>query len=175
MRRILFLAPVAFFAAVAGLLYFGLRAGPPQSLPSMLIGQTVPAFQLGALGTDDAAFASAELGKGRPAIVNFWASWCAPCRIEAPVLQRLSERGDLTLYGIAYKDKPEDARAFLDQFGNPFSKIGNDAEGRVGIDWGISGVPETFVIDANGVVRARYAGALTDEVVRDIVLPAAGL
>lgn len=175
MRRFLFLVPVAFFVGFAVLLYVGLRAGPPQSLPSVLIGQPVPEFPMASLNEDVEPFGPDAFGQGRPAIVNFWASWCAPCRIEAPVLQSLSERSDLTVYGIAYKDDAQDARAFLVEFGDPFDKINSDFDGRAAIDWGVSGVPETFVIDADGIVRARYAGALTEEVVRQLILPAAGL
>jgi cytochrome c biogenesis protein CcmG/thiol:disulfide interchange protein DsbE len=105
-------------------------------------------------------------------VINFWASWCAPCRVEAPVLKDLAERRGVTVYGVVYKDTPDKARAFLTELGNPFAKIVDDREGRVGIDWGVTAVPETFVIDAGGTVRVRFAGALTDEVVRDIILPA---
>lgn len=172
MKRLLYLGPILLFAVLAAFLYAGLNDGPPTALPSPYIGKKPPAFTLAGLDPDS-GFGQADLETGKPTIVNFWASWCAPCRLEAPVLRELAKNGSIRLYGIAWKDKAEDARAFLDKFGNPFVKIDNDPTGRTGIDWGVTGVPETFVIDAKGIVRARYAGPLTDQVVHDIILPAA--
>ncbi len=174
MKRVIYVLPVVIFAVLAALLYDGLYNPRPSVLPSPLIGKTVPPFETVAL-VDETGFTRAELGNGKPTIVNFWASWCAPCRLEAPVLKELSRRTDLNVYGIVYKDVPKDSHAFLTEFGNPFSKINDDPSGRIGIEWGVTGVPETFVIDSKGIVRARHAGELTDEVVRDIILPAAGL
>ncbi len=172
MKRLLYLVPVALFGGLAFLLYIGLFQGPPSELPSPLVGKPAPAFMLPALDNQAQEFSRAELGQGRPVIVNFWASWCAPCRIEHPALQQLAARRGVTLYGIDYKDKPENARAFLTELGNPFGKIDQDQEGRVSIDWGVTGVPETFVIDAKGIIRVHYAGPLTDEVIDRLILPA---
>ncbi len=106
-----------------------------------------------------------------PVLVDFWASWCAPCRVEAPVLKDMAERRGLTLYGVVYKDEPAKARAFLAELGNPFAKIVDDPDGRVGIDWGVYGVPETFVVDRQGRIAYKHIGALTPEVLNETVLP----
>ncbi len=171
MKRLLFALPVFAFALIAVLLYDGLINPRPSVLPSPLIGKLAPAFQTVAL-PDATGFSREELGNGKPTVVNFWASWCAPCRLEAPVLKELSRNPNINVYGVVYKDLPKNARQFLAEFGNPFAKINDDQSGRIGIDWGVTGVPETFVIDGKGIVRVRHAGELTDDVVRDIILPA---
>ena len=172
MKRIFFLVPILVFAGLTVLFWDRLGGGPPNVLPSPLVGQSAPNFTLPPLDAQATGFTRDELGKGRPIIVNFWASWCAPCRLEHPILEALAAKGDVALYGVDYKDKPEDARGFLTELGNPFSKINADQEGRVAIDWGVTGVPETFVVDANGVIRVHYAGPLTEDVLRPLVLPA---
>jgi len=171
-RRLFFLIPVAVFLSLAWLLYVGLFQGPPSILPSPLVGKPAPDIALPALDSQAQSFARAELGQGRPIVINFFASWCAPCRIEHPTLEALAARKEITLYGVDYKDKPEDARAFLSELGNPFSKINEDREGRVSIDWGVTGVPETFVIDGKGVIRVHYAGPLNERIVEALILPA---
>jgi cytochrome c biogenesis protein CcmG/thiol:disulfide interchange protein DsbE len=175
MRSTIFLIPIAVFLGIAAFFYAGLRNGPTTILPSPLVGKPVPTFEMAALGPEFQTFTHDELASGKPILINFWASWCAPCRIEAPILEELARREGITLYGIAYKDKPEDARAFLSELGNPFARLADDPDGRVAIDWGVTGVPETFVVDGEGIIRARFAGPLTEDVVRDIILPAAGL
>lgn len=172
MKRLFFLVPVVFFIGLAGLLYAGLFQGPPSALPSPLIGKPAPEIALPALDGETTNFTRDELGKGRPTIINFWASWCAPCRIEHSVLEALAKREGIVLYGVDYKDKPEDARAFLSELGNPFGKINEDRNGRVAIDWGVTGVPETFVVDGNGIIRVHYAGPISEDVVRRLILPA---
>ncbi|HMI96348.1 MAG TPA: DsbE family thiol:disulfide interchange protein [Micropepsaceae bacterium] len=172
MKRLFFLVPVVIFVGLAWLLYIGLFQGPPSALPSPLVGKTAPDMSLPALDAQAQNFNRAELGQGRPIIVNFWASWCAPCRIEHSTLEALAARKGVTLYGVDYKDKPEDARAFLSELGNPFGKINEDRDGRVAIDWGVTGVPETFVIDSKGIIRVHYAGPLNDQVVERLILPA---
>jgi cytochrome c biogenesis protein CcmG, thiol:disulfide interchange protein DsbE len=137
-----------------------------------LVGKPAPDIALPPLDAEAQNFNRAELGQGRPIIVNFWASWCAPCRIEHSTLQALAARKGITLYGVDYKDKPEDGRAFLSELGNPFGKINEDRDGRVAIDWGVTGVPETFVIDSKGIIRVHYAGPLNDQVVERLILPA---
>jgi len=154
------------------LLYVGLFQGPPSALPSPLIGKPAPQMALPALDAQAANFTREELGQGRPIVINFWASWCVPCRLEHSTLESLAQREGVTLYGVDYKDDPEKARAFLSELGNPFGKINQDKDGRVAIDWGVTGVPETFVVDSTGVIRVHYAGPLTDQVLQRLVLPA---
>jgi cytochrome c biogenesis protein CcmG/thiol:disulfide interchange protein DsbE len=171
-KRLFFLVPVVIFVGLAWLLYIGLFQGPPSLLPSPLVGKPAPDISLPALDAEAQNFNRAELGQGRPIIVNFWASWCAPCRIEHSTLQALAARQGITLYGVDYKDKPEDGRAFLSELGNPFGKINEDRDGRVAIDWGVTGVPETFVIDSKGIIRVHYAGPLNEQVLQRLILPA---
>jgi cytochrome c biogenesis protein CcmG, thiol:disulfide interchange protein DsbE len=171
-KRLIYIVPVAIFAGLAFLLYIGLFQGPPSDLPSPLVGKPAPDVTLPALDSQAQQFSRAELGNGDPVIVNFWASWCAPCRIEHTALQQLAARRGITLYGVDYKDKPENARAFLTELGNPFRKIDQDQEGRVSIDWGVTGVPETFVIDGKGIIKVHYAGPLDDTVINRLILPA---
>jgi cytochrome c biogenesis protein CcmG/thiol:disulfide interchange protein DsbE len=171
-KRLFFLVPVVIFVGLAWLLYIGLFQGPPSLLPSPLVGKPAPDIALPALDAQSQKFDRAELGQGRPIIVNFWASWCAPCRIEHSTLEALAARKGITLYGVDYKDTPEAARAFLSELGNPFGKINEDRQGRVAIDWGVTGVPETFVIDGKGIIRVHYAGPLNDQVVEQLILPA---
>jgi cytochrome c biogenesis protein CcmG/thiol:disulfide interchange protein DsbE len=171
-KRLLFLVPVLVFGALAVLFYSGLFLGPPSVLPSPLVGKSAPEMALPALDSEAEGFARSELGKGKPIIINFWASWCAPCRIEHPTLEALAAKKDITLYGVDYKDDAKDARNFLTELGNPFSKINQDKEGRVSIDWGVTGVPETFVVDSQGVIRVHYAGPLTEEILNRQILPA---
>lgn len=162
--------PAAVFAAVAALFLAGLQRSDEGGMQSSLIGRTAPAVALRQLGDgpppDDADFTNDQVK-----LVNFWASWCAPCRVEHPNLQALSEQG-IAILGINYKDAPENALGFLTQLGNPFYKIGADREGRTAIDWGVYGVPETFVVDAAGIVRLRWAGPITGRILREQILPA---
>ena len=174
MKRLFYLVPIAIFFGLAWLLYIGLFQGPPSELPSPLIGKAAPAFTLPALDNEAQRFTYGELAQGHPTIVNFWASWCTPCRLEHSTLQALAARKGVTLYGVDYKDMPENARAFLTELGNPFGKIDQDRDGRVAIDWGVTGVPETFVIDDKGIIRVHYAGPLNDAVLDRLILPALG-
>tara|TARA_R110002051_G_scaffold146786_2_gene219545 strand:- start:18142 stop:18696 length:555 start_codon:yes stop_codon:yes gene_type:complete len=134
----------------------------PNGIPSALIGKSVPEFDLPAIAaTGTPALATADLLKNQgPVLVNVFASWCVPCRAEHAVLSRMVEEDGLILMGINYKDKPEDAADWLDELGNPYARIGSDESGRAGIEWGISGVPETFIVDANGTVVFRYVGPI---------------
>ena len=173
MKRLVYAVPVAVFALLAVLLYSGLfHGGPTTILPSPFIGKPAPQFEAVAVDEDTPPFTYDDLKSGQPTIVNFWASWCAPCRLEAPVLNALAKQPGIRLYSFVYKDDSRKARAFLGELGNPFAKINNDRDGVIGIEWGITGAPETFVIDGKGIVRAKYVGPLTDEVVETVILPA---
>jgi cytochrome c biogenesis protein CcmG/thiol:disulfide interchange protein DsbE len=177
-RRLLLLAPLALAGlggAATWTLLGRMRQGTynPRGLPSMLIGKKLPSFDLpGAKRPGGGAFlgvSSAEIQAAhRPVLVNFFASWCIPCVEEAPVLMQLKVDG-VPIYGIAYKDKG--TANFLDQNGNPYVRIGSDEPGRVGVDFGLYGVPETYLVDADGIVRFRWSGALTDDVVRGSLAP----
>jgi cytochrome c biogenesis protein CcmG/thiol:disulfide interchange protein DsbE len=171
-NRLFFLVPVVVVVALGVLFLAGLNNGSPTYIPSGMVGKPAPDLGLPAMDTESQGFTRDELGKGKPILVNFWASWCIPCRIEHPTLQALSAKGEVELYGIDYKDDPKAARGFLKEFGDPYQKIDSDKQGRVSIDWGVTGVPETFVVDANGVIRAHYAGPLTEDVLQRVILPA---
>ncbi len=162
--------PLVTFAVLAGIFFVRLRSGAdPQALPSVLIGKPVPSFQLDALpgvtaqdGKPLPGLSSADL-KGGVTVVNFFASWCAPCQIEHPMLMRLAREGGVRVVGIDYKDAPEAGRRFLTRNGVPFHAVGLDPTGRTAIDFGVYGVPETFVIGPDGRVRDKLVGVLTPE------------
>jgi cytochrome c biogenesis protein CcmG, thiol:disulfide interchange protein DsbE len=138
-------------------------------LPSAMIEKPAPGFDLAGLGAPQPLALDAL--KGHPFVINFFASWCVPCRIEHPLLMRLAEQNHLPLYGIAYKDKPADATRLLATFGDPYRQVGIDQDGRVGLNFGVYGVPETYVIDGAGVIRRRFVGPLTAETVDKDLLP----
>ncbi len=170
MRRLLYILPLLAFAAVAAWFAVGLTRDPNR-IPSALIDQPMPEFKLPPLADMDVpGFATSDL-HGRVALVNIFASWCVPCRSEQPILMRLARENGVALYGIDYKDQPKDGAAFLKSFGNPYTAIGVDADGRVGIDWGVYGVPETFVIDRQGRIRHKQIGPITPDSLRDTILP----
>lgn len=168
-RRLLVLLPLVVFGALAALFLTRLIDGDPSRVPSALIGRAVPAFDLPPLAglTRDGApvpgLASADLGAGKVTVVNVWASWCVPCRQEHPLLVELARDPRVTVVGINYKDAPENARRFLGALGNPFARVGADENGRTGIDWGVYGVPETFVVAGDGTIRHKHIGPLTPE------------
>ena len=171
-RRALLVLP-ALVAGGAGLGFFAMLRGlgtggyDPRGVPSALIGQKAPAFELPPLdGTGLPGLSDADLAApGRPVLVNFFASWCVPCVIEHPQLTRLARDG-VPLFGVGYKDQPADGRRFLQQHGNPYARLGLDLPGRASIDWGLYGVPETYLIDRGGIIRWRWAGPLTDDTVK---------
>ena len=174
-RRLLMLTPLAF-AAAAGGGFWGLLmrmqegSYDPHTLPSMLVGKPLPAFALPGL-PPSAGFSNLDVtAQGRPALVNFFASWCIPCIEEAPALMQLKNEC-VPIWGIAYKDKPDATAAFLQQHGDPFVRVARDEPGRVAVDFGLYGVPETYVVDPGGTVRLRWAGGLSDAVVRDKIAP----
>ncbi len=165
----LYLLPVAIFAVVALALAWGLSRDA-SVLPSALLDKPVPEFELPPIpGRDNHGFSRQDLG-GRPMLVNVWASWCVPCRAEHPLVTRLAREG-FPVHGINYKDRPEDARAWLAELGDPYTYIGSDRDGRVAIEWGVYGVPETFVVDARGVIVFKQVGQLTPRVIEEKILP----
>jgi cytochrome c biogenesis protein CcmG/thiol:disulfide interchange protein DsbE len=173
-RRLMLGLPLGILAVAAGgwaVMLNRMQQGEfdPHSLPSQLIGKKVPDFSLPGLG-DGPGITGAELQNPKqPMLVNFFASWCVPCMQEAAVLKEIARQG-LPIWGITYKDAPDATQAFLARNGNPYARIAMDRPGRVAINWGVYGVPETYFIDGGGIVRWRYAGALTDDVVqRDLV------
>jgi len=164
MRLLLFL-PVALVGVLFGFFWWGLDPDrDPNAIPSVLISQPAPNFDLPPIeGTQTPGLSNADLAStGEPVLLNVFASWCVPCKAEHVVLTRMVEQDGVRLMGVNYKDKPADAAAWLAELGNPYERIGADVAGRVGIEWGISGVPETFVIDADGTVVYRYVGPIVD-------------
>lgn len=167
--RLVLLLPVAVFAALAVALYWGLwnTDGP---LPSPLIGRAVPEFDLPPIEGREDGLSSSDL-RGGVSIVNVWASWCVPCRIEMPLLLELAEDGTVPIYGIDYKDDAEEARAFLAELGDPYARIGADRSGRAAIDWGVYGLPETFVVDAEGRIALKHVGPFDRRSLEEDILP----
>jgi cytochrome c biogenesis protein CcmG/thiol:disulfide interchange protein DsbE len=168
--------PLVVFAALAGLFWYALHGGDPSRLPSALVGKQVPKFTLppidGMVGPDGAkGFSDADLAGGEPTIVNVWASWCVPCHAEHPLLMQLAKEPGVRLYGINYKDDPAAARRFLGRLGNPFTRVGADRSGRTAIDFGVYGVPETYVIAGDGKIAYRHVGPLTEEAIKQKLLP----
>lgn len=168
-RRLMFLGPLGLLAAGgagAFLLLQRMTDGSfdPRGVPSVLINQKAPVFNLAAQPGQDSFGASDLAAPGRAVLVNFFASWCLPCVAEAGQLLALKQRG-ITLWGVAYKDKEEHTARFLQQHGNPFTRIGRDADGKAALEFGVYGVPETYLVDKSGIVRWRWVGALTDGVI----------
>ncbi len=172
MPRIPFLAviPVLVTAGILAFAFFGLNRDDPDSLPSAREGKVAPVLNIAALGAKPVFGADDMAGEGVK-LVNFWASWCGPCRVEHPTLMQLAQEG-IPVYGVNYKDQDPNALAFLDELGDPYSGVGTDARGRVGLDWGIFGVPETFVVDGDGVIVLRFAGPVTQRVLAEKIRPA---
>ena len=164
-----YLLPLLVFVVLAGFLAIGLKLDP-REVPSPLIGKPAPAFDLPQLAAPDQRLAAKDL-RGQVWLLNVWASWCVACRQEHPLLVELGKTGQVKLYGLNYKDKREDALGWLNNYGNPYLKSVSDTEGLVGIDYGVYGVPETFVIDKQGVIRYKQIGPVTPESLRDKLLP----
>lgn len=143
----------------------------PQEIKSVLIGKPAPSFSLPALTEGAAALTEADLKAGKPVLVNFFASWCLPCRAEHDNLMRLAFEYGVPIIGIAYKDEPARSRAFLEELGDPFAKTVMDRDGRTAIDWGVTGVPETFLIDGEGVIRYRHWGPIVGDGLEKRLLP----
>jgi cytochrome c biogenesis protein CcmG/thiol:disulfide interchange protein DsbE len=170
--------PLILFGLLALLFLFGLRSGDPSRLPSALIGRPAPTLELPGLeglteGDKPVPGILADRPKvGEVTVVNFWASWCAPCLQEHPQLIALTKLEGVRLYGINYKDQPANARRFLGRYGNPFVAVGVDGNGRAGIEWGVIAVPETFVVDHRGVVVYKHTGPISAETLKSAVIPA---
>ena len=170
-RGWLTLLPVTVFLVLAALCYRGL-SGDPAEVPSVLINKPVPDFTLAPVaGLNLPGLATADLKKGEVTLVNVWASWCVPCRDEHPLLLELAKREDLRVVGINYKDDPENARHFLMTLGVPFTAVGSDLNGRASVDWGVYGVPESYLVDGQGVIRLKWIGPLSADSVKNEIIP----
>ncbi|SLN15465.1 Thiol:disulfide interchange protein DsbE [Roseovarius albus] len=165
----LMLAPPLIFLALAGTFYVAMQRENPDELPSALEGKKAPAVQVGTFA-DAQPFSDEDLRNGEVKLVNYWASWCAPCRAEHPQLEILADEG-VPIYGINYKDKPSQAVSFLEELGNPYAKLGTD-DGRMALNWGVYGVPETYVIDGDGTILLRFAGPITKSILESTIRPA---
>lgn len=163
------LLPVAIFAALAAAFLWGLFNSDDR-LPSTLIGKLVPEFTLPPIAGRSDGLATTDL-VGAVSLVNVWASWCVPCRAENPLMVALAATGEVPIYGINYKDAPDEALAFLAELGDPFTRIGADRNGRVSIDWGVYGVPETYVIDAMGRIAYKHVGPFDRQILDQQILP----
>lgn len=170
MAKPLMLVPLLVFAAFAALALVGLLRENPNELPSALAGRPAPAVQVTPLG-EGPLLRDADLRAPGVKLVNYWASWCAPCRVEHPNLTGLAAEG-VTIYGVNYKDKPGNALGFLAELGNPYAAMGADESGRMALDWGVYGVPETYVIDGQGNIVLRFAGPITARVLENTIRPA---
>jgi cytochrome c biogenesis protein CcmG/thiol:disulfide interchange protein DsbE len=164
-----FLLPLILFLALAVFLFIGLSRDPSE-IPSPLLDKPAPAFNLPQLADPQRSFKSEEM-RGKVWLLNVWASWCEACRDEHPVLLELARTRVVPIYGLNYKDERSDALNWLEEFGDPYTMILVDADGRVGIDYGVYGVPETFVIDRNGVIRYKQIGPVTEEALKNRIIP----
>lgn len=167
--RLALYAPLAVFLLMAVFLGIGLTMNP-RELPSPLIGKEVPPFSLPAVKGRELGLASTDL-KGEVSLVNVFASWCLACREEHPLWMELARSKTVPIHGLNYKDKPNDAQEWLSELGDPYTRTGADISGRVGIDWGVYGVPETFVIDRNGVIAYKHIGAITRKSLDETIMP----
>jgi cytochrome c biogenesis protein CcmG/thiol:disulfide interchange protein DsbE len=168
MRRLVVLLPLALFLALAALFFYRLGSGDPSRIPSALIGRPAPDTNLAPLpglnardGTPLPGLSAADF-KGAVTLVNVWASWCVPCHDEAPLLDALSADKRIRIVGINYKDQPDNARRFLGRYGNPFVAAGTDGNGRASMEWGVYGVPETFIVGRDGNIAYKLVGPITE-------------
>ena len=156
MRRLLFILPLLTLATMAGFFAWSLSSGRnPASIGSALVGRPAPA--------------GLQLASSKPVLINFFASWCAPCLAEHPLFLRLKEREGATIIGIAWKNKPEEARAWLARLGDPYARVDFDPEGKLSLDWGLSGVPETYLVDAQGILRLHFRGPISERDLTEIL------
>jgi cytochrome c biogenesis protein CcmG/thiol:disulfide interchange protein DsbE len=164
-----FLVPVVVFVFIAAVLALGLGRNP-RLVPSPLVDKPVPEFRLPPVQGRTLGLSNDDL-RGQVSIVNVFASWCVACRAEHPLLMALAREGSVPIHGLNYKDAPKDAAAWLDALGDPYSRTGADLDGRVGIDWGVYGVPETFVIDSQGRIAFKQIGPITSAILEEKILP----
>ncbi|MDO8466082.1 MAG: DsbE family thiol:disulfide interchange protein [Gallionella sp.] len=164
-----FILPFVVFMIMAAFMYVGLGLNP-REVPSPLVGKAAPAFTLPQLQEPSQQFSPQDM-KGKVWLLNVWASWCTACEGEHPVFMQLSRQNVVPIYGMDYKDKREDGEAWLRKHGNPYALVVSDMEGRVGIDYGVYGVPETYLIDKQGVIRYKQIGAVTPEILDEKILP----
>ena len=169
MRSLKFLIPLAVFLVLVGFFWKSLQVDPTE-VPSPLIDKPAPVFLLPQLQAPEKMLSPANL-RGQVWLFNVWASWCVSCRQEHPVLVDLARTGEVPIYGLNYKDQREDAIGWLQQFGNPYIASAYDQQGQVGIDYGVYGVPETYIIDRDGVIRHKHIGPITEEVLQQEILP----
>jgi cytochrome c biogenesis protein CcmG/thiol:disulfide interchange protein DsbE len=168
-KSLKFVVPLAVFVLLAAFLAVGLTRDP-REVPSPFIGKAAPAFRLEQVADGKLAFAPADM-KGKVWLLNVWASWCASCRIEHPLLVEMAKKNLVPIVGLNYKDRREDALQWLARFGNPYAVSAHDIEGKVGIDYGVYGAPETFVIDKQGVIRYKQIGPITPEALEKKIMP----
>lgn len=177
-RMRIYLLPILIFGAMAALFAFALKSGDPSKLPSALIGKPAPKTEFPAIdglkvGDKPApGFNSDALGQGKVTVVNFWASWCVPCIQEHPLLDKIRADTGVEIYGVNYKDDPAAARRFLGRYGNPFKAVGADPNGRGAIEWGVYGMPESFVVNGKGEIVYKHVGPISPESLKAKVLPA---
>jgi cytochrome c biogenesis protein CcmG, thiol:disulfide interchange protein DsbE len=175
-RRFVVLIPLAVFLALAALFFFRLGSGDPSRIPSALIGHPAPATELPPVagltrgGETVPGLSSADF-KGEVTVLNVWASWCIPCHDEAPLLVRLAQDARIRVVGINYKDQPENARRFLGRYGNPYARNGSDQNGRASIEWGVYGVPETFLVGRDGRIAFKLVGPITPQNLDGVLKP----
>ena len=169
-KNLLFLIPITVFCLLSIFLAVGLFL-KPKVIPSALIGKPVPFFELPAISEKLNGLNNLDLESGKPTLVNVFASWCGPCRIEHPLFMELSKNSDITIFAINHKDNPKNAIRWLNIYGNPYKKIGPDFDGRVSIDFGVYGVPETFVIDGDGCIQYKHISVLTKEILNKEIIP----
>jgi cytochrome c biogenesis protein CcmG/thiol:disulfide interchange protein DsbE len=169
MKSLKFVVPLVVFLGLAIFFAIGLTRDP-REIPSPFIGKAAPAFRLEQLADDKLAFTPEEM-KGKVWLLNVWASWCVACRVEHPLLVEMSRQKLVPIVGLNYKDKRDDGLQWLRKFGNPYSLSAYDVEGKVGIDYGVYGVPETFVIDKQGVIRYKQIGPITPEALEKKIMP----
>ncbi len=168
--RLRFLVPLFFLGVLIAVLGWGLTRNPTL-VPSPLINKPVPRFTLPELKNPRQDFSSADLSRGKVSLVNVWASWCVSCRAEHQMLLKIARSGIVPIYGLDYKDTRRAALSLLDQFGDPYRIVAQDKTGKVGINWGVYGVPETYVVDGTGTIRYKQIGPITPEVWRKTMLP----
>jgi cytochrome c biogenesis protein CcmG/thiol:disulfide interchange protein DsbE len=175
-RRLLVILPLAVFLALAALFFFRLGGGDPSRIPSALIGRPAPQTELAPIeglsrdGKPVPGLATRDF-KGNVTLLNVWASWCVPCHDEAPLLVQFAKDKRIRIAGINYKDQPDNARRFLGRYGNPFAAIGTDGNGRAAIEWGVYGVPETFIVGRDGRIAYKLVGPITEENLEKVLKP----